>query len=281
MKEEIKQELERIRPILKRRGVVFTKYMFNSPEILYDARAEIGEDGKTHYQRQYEHNPRRQHQLKKTNNFFISSVGRECIGEELTYLDVGCADGRRTKEFMDNLERFCIIDNYHAVDISPKMIEAAASVLGAENVSVADITDLPYENRFNLISCLFGVIGHLPEEKIQAAFDNLYKAAKPDGLVILDVEAKGEHNKGWGWTQEDERQGRKYFAYVVTDCAGNIILDDQNQPLIGTNRIFSIDELRKYAKNAGFKIREEQEITPDADIDDMFFGAAYALVLQK
>jgi len=73
--------------------------------------------------------------------------------------------------FPTNWKIFCQIDRLNAIDYSRGMVVQAQGFLGHSNVAWGNITDLPFQAEFNIVTCMYGVIGHLPEDLIQQAFN--------------------------------------------------------------------------------------------------------------
>lgn len=276
----VEREIERLHSILKKRGVAFTNLVSVDDLVeIYDRRSEVDENEKTHYQRQCENNPRRRYMFSLVNKFYHDALASLIRDKEISYLDIGCADGIRTVEFIKTLDGYCTLRLCMGVDISPGMVKNAQKRLGHDNVLVADMCNLPYENKFDLVTCMFGVIGHLPDDLIPAALNSVHNALKQGGLFCIDVEGKDDSLKRWGFTKEDEREGRNRFAYYINDYNGDIIKNEHGVPLIGINRAFTPEEMQRYATNSGFKIVSERSIASEDPKKD--FGMSYTMVLEK
>lgn len=105
-------------------------------------------------------------------------------------LDVGSGDGRRLEKIM----RACKISDVVAIEPSSKManickkrLKIRTLVESAENINSLNI------GKFNAVTLLWNVIGHIPTEKGRLkALKGIVSKLKPDGIVLLDV--NNRHN---------------------------------------------------------------------------------------
>jgi len=98
-------------------------------------------------------------------------------------LDAACGTGR---SFVPMLDRGYQVT---ACDISPRMVERAAEKLGRRGETrVADIRDLPWRERFDLVTCVDDSINYLlSEADLVAALRSIHDALVPGGLVLFDT----------------------------------------------------------------------------------------------
>jgi SAM-dependent methyltransferase len=83
------------------------------------------------------------------------------------------------------------------VDVDPTCVEACRSVaarLSHQNVDfeVADVTRLPYRERFELATCV-ELLEHLPNDG--AALRSLYRALKPGGCLLVHVPMRHQQQR--------------------------------------------------------------------------------------
>lgn len=236
----------------------------------YDARAP-------NYTQEVSARPDKIHQIDITNKFYFENLRQFLSNRQIEYLDVGCADGVRTKYFFDKLNDFCTVVRLEGLDYSRELVKLAQSVLGKENVVWGDITDLSYDANFYLITCMYSVLGHLPEDMIQTAFDNLWASLRDGGHLCVDVIAKDpQFLERYGYDRATENSG-DYLAYFVS-VDGKPLTNVDGKPIVFTQRMSTPAEMRRYARRAGFGIVAEKEVTAiESGVDEM----EYALVLQK
>jgi len=266
------EELERLKSTILVKGMAFTDFVADLGNLQggYDARA-------ANYSEEISGRQDKTQELNLINKFFLGELEQLIAGKQIDYLDVGCGDGVRTKYFFDELSDFCSIARFEAVDYSTEMIKLAQRILGVERVNWGDLTNLRYDNEFDLITCMYAVIGHLPESKIPTAFHNLYKSLREGGYLCIDVILEDPLGlERYGYNGNDGNSG-KYMAYFIRSN-GKLTTDDEDQPIVFTQRMFTLDEIEHYSTNAGFRIISEKEIctTPDHKLFNK-----YALILQK
>jgi len=265
------KELNRLRIIIKRNRVAFTDVAdVQQLQIGYDVRAN-------NYSSESQSRQDKVHQTTSTDRFFLEVLRGLISGIRIAYLDVGCADGRRTKRFSNELEYFCQIDRLSAIDYSREMVVQAQRILGYSNVAWGNITDLPFQAEFNVVTCMYGVIGHLPEDLIQQAFNNLSQSLVDGGILCIDVLGRDQKFlKQYHYNEVNSNHG-KYVAYFVK-VGESPLTNGKDQPMVYTMRMFTHEEMIAYAKNAGLRIVAEEEIYPvERGVNEM----EYALVLKK
>lgn len=98
-------------------------------------------------------------------------------------LDVGCGTG---KSFMPMLDR-----GYEVVacDLSPAMVERARRKAGGRaEVVVADMRDLPWRDRFDLVTCVDDAMNYLlSTDDLIAALRSFYRSLRPGGVSVFDL----------------------------------------------------------------------------------------------
>ena len=157
------------------------------------------------------------------------------------------------------------------------MVAKAQGILGHSNVAWGNITDLPFQAEFNVVTCMYGVIGHLPEDLIQQAFNNLSQSLVDGGILCIDVlERNQKFLKLYHYNEVDSNHG-KYVAYFVK-IGGSPLTNCKDQRIVYTMRMFTPGEIKTYSKNAGLIPVADKEIYPvERGVDEM----EYALVLKK
>jgi len=267
----INKELKRLRTIIERNRVAFTDVAnIQQLQVGYDVRAD-------NYSKESQSRPDKVHQTTSTDRFFLEELRGLISGKTIAYLDAGCADGRRTKRFSNKLGEFCKIDRLSAIDYSREMVAEAQGILGHSNVAWGNITDLPFQAEFNVVTCMYGVIGHLPENLIQQAFNNLSQTLVDGGILCIDVLGRDQKFlKHYRYSEVNSNHG-KYVAYFVK-VGGNPLTNGKDQRIVYTMRMFTPGEMKTYAKNAGLRPVADKEIYPvERGVNEM----EYALVLKK
>ncbi|MFH1296204.1 MAG: class I SAM-dependent methyltransferase [Bacteroidota bacterium] len=267
----INKELNRLRTIIERNRVAFTDVAnIQQLQVGYDVRAD-------NYSKESQSRPDKVHQTTSIDRFFLEELRGLISGKTIDYLDAGCADGRRTKRFSNKLEEFCKIDRLCAIDYSRGMVAQAQGILGHSNVTWGNINDLPFQAEFNIVTCMYGVIGHLQEDLIQQAINNLSQTLVDGGILCIDVlERDQKFLKQYRYNEVNSNHG-KYVAYFVK-VGGSPLTNDKDQRIVYTMRMFTPGELKTYATNAGLRPVADKEVYPvERGVDEI----EYALVLKK
>jgi SAM-dependent methyltransferase len=100
-------------------------------------------------------------------------------------LDVACGTG---KSFEPLLEKGYEVS---ACDLSPAMVaEARRRAAPGAEVVVADMRDLPWRGRFDLVTCLDDAVNYLlTEEDLDAAMASMAATLAPGGILVFDTNA--------------------------------------------------------------------------------------------
>ncbi len=97
-----------------------------------------------------------------------------------SWLDVGCGTGRHLEFFRRE---------YRAVglDASPEMLRIARRRLPGVRLVRGDMRTFDLGERFDVVSCLFSAIAHLPNERAVAeSFANFARHLAPGGVLIVE-----------------------------------------------------------------------------------------------
>ena len=103
-----------------------------------------------------------------------------------TILDIACGEGT----FAVAMAKKGL--QVTGVDLSPQMLQYARERAEQENVKVEfllqDMRSLPFEERFDLVTCWFDSLNYLLElEDLRKTFAGVYRALKKAGLFIFDM----------------------------------------------------------------------------------------------
>jgi len=171
-------------------------------------------------------------------------------------LDLGCGNGRLSEIFRGSDIK------YSGVDFSPELIKIARKKYAKEKFYLADALTLPFlDNSFDKVYTL-AVLHHIPSWEMRIKFlEEAHRVLKPGGLIISTE-----------WHLSARPQAKwlllkyyflKLFGFSKLDF--NDIFIPFKNPETNTIieryvHVFSIGELVKLFKKAGFKI-VEKEIT--------------------
>ena len=97
-----------------------------------------------------------------------------------TWLDVACGTGRHL-EFLRHRHRTT------GVDGSREMLRIARRRLPGVPLVLGDMRTVRLGREFDVVSCLFGAIGHLPTARdVERTFANLARHLTPGGVAIVE-----------------------------------------------------------------------------------------------
>lgn len=175
---------------------------------------------------------------------FAQYVITRINGEAEKVLEIGVGSGRLTNHLVTKVNSQGKIT---ALDINPNMLDVARKKVKATNVEfvLGDAQELPFpDNSFDLVICQFGFM-FLPDK--QKGFDEAWRVLKPRGQFLFVTWDRAENNITLHISQQTILQFLKtppppYFgkAYAA-----------MNNP----------NDLRNYAKAAGFKQGDVEKIT--------------------
>lgn len=98
----------------------------------------------------------------------------------VSWLDVACGTGRH----LEQLRRKCRVVG---VDASSEMLRIARQRLPGVRLVRADMRTFRLGARFDVVSCLYGAVGHLPNEAdVRRTFANLSRHLNPGGVALVE-----------------------------------------------------------------------------------------------
>lgn len=171
-------------------------------------------------------------------------------------LDVGSGDGVRAARIAE------VIDASYVVLSEPSEgMYALCRQQGADETWHAPAQSLPdTERRFDTITCLWNVLGHLPGRDARvAALSGMRGLLAQGGQIFCDV--NNRHNaRAYGKARvllrrlvdgvlPDERRGDAQFEWVVA-----------GERIPATGHLFTPREMRELVRGAGLRIRDERSI---------------------
>jgi 2-polyprenyl-3-methyl-5-hydroxy-6-metoxy-1,4-benzoquinol methylase len=134
----------------------------------------------TGFARTYEHYASlRKAYITAVNRFIVNE-----IGSVKTIIDLGAGDGIRATHLAKELKA----QHLTLVDNSDGMINRIGKT-GDMTVIKADISSYEYKSgeKYDLVLCLWNVLGHIPEHGRKVALKNLALLIGESGSLILDV----------------------------------------------------------------------------------------------
>jgi 2-polyprenyl-3-methyl-5-hydroxy-6-metoxy-1,4-benzoquinol methylase len=122
----------------------------------------------------------------KIFDVYISLIGKV---KNKKILDLGCGTGTLLKYYSKKNTTF-------GIDASPKMIEKAKTKDQKSNYKIGDIRTYQNKNKFNIITCTYDTINHLPTlNDWDLLFKNVDLHLNSDGIFFFDFSTiKGLQN---------------------------------------------------------------------------------------
>lgn len=117
--------------------------------------------------------------LNAIDNFVIEKMKGH---SDLNYLDIGSGDGRRALKIANNLK----LSRLSLLDDSDGMLK----LLDVKNVILHNISfsDFVTNEKFDLITCLWNVLGHFPSKQDRLEFfPKIEKLLSKNGILFFDV----------------------------------------------------------------------------------------------
>lgn len=172
-------------------------------------------------------------------------VTEKGLGAE-TYLDVGAGDGRRSMKISAILKpkKVTLIDN--AVRIAEKIAK-----LPDVHLFIGTIEEFNHKEKFDLITCLWNVLGHIGTESDRLSFFNsVKKLLSKNGKCILDV--NNRYNIEY-YGSENVMENLKKDVFGEED-SGYFKLDHES--IITSVYTHAPYEIEKMIKAVGLKVTE-------------------------
>ncbi|HOM33180.1 MAG TPA: class I SAM-dependent methyltransferase [Candidatus Paceibacterota bacterium] len=214
-------------------------------------------------------------EFSQTRNFISNNFKnwiKNYIAEGEKILDWGCGNGRFCELFSNN-------NNYYGIDFSEKMIAIAQDKYPFGNFKTCLPTIIPYPNDFFDKIFSLAVFHHLPSKKIRIQFlKEAHRVLKPNGLLILTV---------WNMSFKQLIQSRNFkrlklrLKFFFLKLIGKNPLDFNDIFIPWNNKCqryihcFTLKELEKLSKQAGFKIIDKGVLKENQKESNLF------IILQK
>ena len=194
--------------------------------------------------------PSRAEKLKTADEYFIGKLEKILQSGEIIYLDYGCGTFTHTKQFLSGLKNNPVKEGY-GIDIAEKMLQIAVQTFPKFNVIKGGAEKINFENKFDLITSFFYVLGNLTKDEIELFFWNVYRALKPGGILCFDVLKSGLSTKA----EKIIKRQDKYFIHDTKLPDNTTVLkDEKGNPILGAIREFSAKEIIDLAKKNNFEI---------------------------
>ena len=113
----------------------------------------------------------------------VDDIICETAGNRKRYMDIGAGDGRRSMYIADKVRAEEIV----LLDSSETMLSKAREEQRVRK-KIASITNYSSIREFDLVTCLWNVLGHIPTRELrQEALLRIQKLLSDGGLLAMDV----------------------------------------------------------------------------------------------
>jgi len=155
----------------------------------------------------------------------LSDIFLKLIKNKAKILDLGCAQGRDTKYFLD--KSYDVV----GVDLSEKLIENAIQKYPEAKFEIMDIRDLKFpENTFDAIWAN-AILVHIPKKEIHKTLQGIKRIMKNDGIMMVCVKTKKDGKNSETYEKDKRHENvNKFWSY------------------------FSEIEFKEYLENVGFQV---------------------------
>lgn len=111
----------------------------------------------------------------------ILRIATEKTTNPESLLDVACGTGLHLKAWKD------LVAHVEGVDLSPDMCSMATNRLNGVKVHEGDMRELHLGRRFDVVTCLFSSIGHLPNTiDLEATFRSFALHLEAGGTILVE-----------------------------------------------------------------------------------------------
>jgi SAM-dependent methyltransferase len=151
-----------------------------------------------------------------------------------------------------------------AFDLSPAMVaEARRRAAGQAQIVVADMRDVPWTSRFDLITCIDDAINYLlTRDDLISALSSMRKALRPDGLLIFDTNSLATYRTAFA-EQFETTSGPWHFRWrgevhrdfpagSIASATIEVVAGDRSTLSWHVQRHWGVAELQSACREAGF-----------------------------
>lgn len=184
----------------------------------------------------------KQNYLRAVNSYIVNDI-KSSYDRPISWIDIGCGDGKRTRTIYEALEKVNIVD---CVEESSVMaIAAKSNLMGIYRNIINKPTEYAslQKGEYDVATCLWNVIGHAQDK--YAFIDSIYECLKNNGVLFMD--ANNRFNVA-------EYGLFSVFRNIILSFLGisNGTFKLENNGVSTEVYIFEEQELRKILANAGF-----------------------------
>lgn len=201
----------------------------------------------------------------------------ECVLAK-TMIDVGAGDGERGRRIADLLG----VKNLTLIDSSDGMVALSQNIPNAVVVK-ADISGSEFISgeKYNVVLCLWNVLGHVPSTGRWIAFNNLAALVDDSGVIFLDVNNRYNIPQ-YGVKAVIRNIYKDLFSPKESNGDFDLSFSTKAGILETSVHIFSPVEVENLIKSAGLRILKRQMVNyKTGESSKSIFGGQLVYKLSK
>lgn len=172
--------------------------------------------------------------------------------DPFTHLDVACGTGLLAKRLRQHGWPTV------GIDLSPAMLRAGRRGSETPPAAVADMRDLPFQNAFGYVTCLFDSVNFLIEDgALGCAFRSIRQTMTGDGILYFDIITARmvcDHFENRTWTETNNGFKSTWTSSFDRESgiAETTVRVNQRQEGLVQERIYSLADVTAALEEAGF-----------------------------
>jgi SAM-dependent methyltransferase len=185
----------------------------------------------------------------------VGSYLRDLTGRpDPAHLDIACGTGRFLHAVLQQGW------NSIGIDLSASMLRSAVVGPYPATVAAADMTALPFEERFDFVTCLFDSLNFVIElDAVRRAMREAYRVLRPGGIFYFDTITERmitEHFADRTWREKHGKMRAEWQGFWVPDTgmADLRIRINRGPYSLIRERIYSDAAIRGALVDAGFEV---------------------------
>ena len=201
--------------------------------------------------------------LRKKRDPYLRAIEREILAripqDSRSLLDIGAGDGLRAARIAESAGIVRIV----LVEPSAAMANLAKSTADVQQMRAEDLNADAFPGRFDVITCLWNVLGHVRHKNRGQVFEAAAKLVSPNGRLFLDVNHR-YNARAYGWIATSGRWVHDALMRNVNTGDVTTVWDIGEGDSISTcGHVFRHREIAELAEAAGLEMEERVVIDYD------------------
>jgi SAM-dependent methyltransferase len=165
-------------------------------------------------------------------NYIVQALELAGNPEHARVVEVGCGDGRDTKEIVKRVAW------YQGFDPSVGMLDIAKKVLPGTDFVVGDVQNYKFPANLDVVYA-FASLLHVPKSDLPKVFEKVHEALKEGGVFFITVKERNFYEQEVKKDQFGERMFYYYTSEVIKKVAGDkfeTVFEEHSDHLVPTNK---------------------------------------------